>query len=81
MSRLIGTVGYYNHDTGRGFIHPDTEYLEHGINVLVTPEGLGEGGPDSLRSGQRITCVVNQGQEGKQAFDIKQYGGQGRNAD
>ena len=76
MSRMIGTVGYYNHATGHGFIHPDYEYQKpHGINVPVTPEGIGEAGPDSLRSGQRITCVVNDGQ----AHEIKPYEGQGLN--
>ena len=75
MSRLIGTVGYYNHETGRGFIHPDAEFQNHGMNLAVTPEALGAGGPDSLRSGQRITCNANNGQ----AVEIEQYEGQGLN--
>jgi len=75
MGRLIGTVGYYDETTGRGFIHPDYDYQSHGLNLIVTPAGIAEGGPDSLRSGYRITCTVNNGQ----ATDIKQYEGQGLN--
>jgi len=78
MATIIGTVGYLDPTTGRGVIHPDAGFLQHGISVVVTPEGLAQSEiGETVRSSHRVTFVVGQGQEGPQAFDIKAYEGAG----
>ncbi|HEV7805303.1 MAG TPA: hypothetical protein VGO80_05780 [Solirubrobacteraceae bacterium] len=78
MSKLIGTVGFFDSATGRGVIHPDFEYQKvGGINLLLTPDGVRGADVELLSSGLRITCNVTHGQQGAEASDIKEYGGQG----
>lgn len=76
MSTLIGTVGFFNQDTARGVIHPDIEFQSNGLNIALTPEGVQQSGLH-ISSGLRITCTIGQGQEGAQAFDVKEYHGTG----
>lgn len=76
MSRLIGTVGFFNETTGRGVIHPDHGFNSAGLNVLLTPEGA-PGGTPKLSSGSRVTFVVGNGQDGAQALEVRDYEGTG----
>jgi cold shock CspA family protein len=78
MDTLIGTVGFFDSNLGRGFIHPDYNYQSAaGLNLAITPESLQASTVEKLTSGDRVTCVVAQGQDGAHASDIKQYEGQG----
>ena len=78
MATLIGTIGFFDSATGRGVIHPDFEYQKvGGINLLLTPEGVEQSDIELISSGLRITCTIKQGQQGAEAADLKEYGGQG----
>jgi|AntDryMetagUQ255_1029468.scaffolds.fasta_scaffold00632_5 cold shock CspA family protein len=82
MGRLIGTVGFFDDANGRGVIHPDYDFQKvGGINLPVTKEGLEQSGLSTLDAGLRVTCLATTGQEqsGMQAFDIKEYHGNGLN--
>jgi cold shock CspA family protein len=78
MATLIGTVVFFDSATGRGVIHPDFEYQElGGINLSLTPDGVAGADVELLSSGLRVTCTITQGQQGAEASEIREYGGQG----
>ena len=78
MATLIGTVGFFDSATRSGVIHPDFEYQKlGGINLVLTPEGVQQSDIELISSGLRITCTVRQGEQGAEATDVKEYGGQG----
>ncbi len=76
MSRLIGTVGFFNESTGRGVVHPDYEFQSAGISVPLTPEGVASTDVH-VSSGLRITFTVGNGSDGPQAMELRAYEGTG----
>lgn len=66
MSRVSGTVKWFNDSKGFGFIEQ-----EGGADVFVHFNAIqSEGGFKSLKEGQKVTMEVSQGQKGLQAENV-----------
>ena len=66
MSRVNGTVKFFNHSRGFGFIQPE----DGGKDVFVHASALRRAGLVDLAEGQRVTVGVVQGQKGREAASI-----------
>ena len=65
MSRVNGTVKWFNDEKGFGFIQQ-----EGGKDVFVHYSAISATGYRSLDEGQRVEFVVTEGQNGLQAQDV-----------
>jgi CspA family cold shock protein len=64
--REIGTVKWFNDKKGYGFIE-----RENGPDVFVHFSAIAMDGFRSLREGERVEFVVEQGQKGPTAADVR----------
>jgi CspA family cold shock protein len=65
MSRVSGTVKWFNDAKGFGFIEQ-----EGGADVFVHHSAIQAEGFKTLKDGQRVTMEVTQGQKGPQAEKV-----------
>ena len=65
MSRVEGTVKWFNDEKGFGFIEQ-----EGGSDVFVHYSSINSEGRKSLADGQKITMEVTQGDKGPQAENV-----------
>jgi len=65
MSRVSGTVKWFNDAKGFGFIEQ-----EGGADVFVHHSAIQAEGFKTLQDGQRVTMEVTQGQKGPQAENV-----------
>jgi len=65
MSKVTGTVKWFNDSKGFGFISQ-----ENGPDVFAHHSDISGTGFKSLSEGQRVEFTVTQGQKGLQAQDI-----------
>ncbi|GGA79624.1 cold-shock protein [Neiella marina] len=65
MSKVTGTVKWFNETKGFGFIQQD-----NGPDVFAHFSAISSEGFRTLAEGQRVEFVVGQGQKGPQAQDI-----------
>ncbi len=65
MSRVSGTVKWFNDAKGFGFIEQ-----EGGPDVFVHHSAIQAEGFKSLQDGQKVTMEVTQGQKGPQAENV-----------
>jgi len=65
MSRVTGTVKWFNDEKGFGFIQQ-----EGGKDVFVHYSAINGSGRRTLAEGQTVTMTVTQGQKGPQAEDV-----------
>ena len=65
MSRVSGTVKWFNDAKGFGFIEQ-----EGGADVFVHHSAIQAEGFKTLKDGQRVTMDVTQGQKGPQAENV-----------
>ena len=65
MSRITGTVKWFNDAKGLGFIS-----REGGPDVFVHYSAIQGGGFKSLAEGDRVEFEIVQGQKGPQASDV-----------
>ncbi len=65
MSRVSGTVKWFNDEKGFGFIEQ-----EGGKDVFVHYSAIGGEGRKTLEEGQKVTMMVTDGQKGPQAEDV-----------
>ena len=65
MSRVSGTVKWFNDSKGFGFIEQ-----EGGADVFVHHSAIQAEGFKTLKDGQRVTMDVTQGQKGPQAENV-----------
>ena len=66
MSRLHGTVKFFNDAKGFGFISPNND----GKDVFVHGTQLGSVG-GTLQEGQRVSFEAQQGQKGIEAINVE----------
>lgn len=66
MAKNKGTVKFFNSQKGFGFITPD----EGGKDLFVHINGLAAG-TASLREGQKVEYVEQEGRKGPEAKDVK----------
>jgi CspA family cold shock protein len=62
-----GVVKFFNESKGFGFITPD----DGGRDLFVHGSTVQKGGLTSLKEGERVEFVVQQGAKGPQATDLK----------
>ena len=65
MTRLKGTIKFFNTTKGFGFITPDSgdkELFVHVNNV--------QGNPENLREGKKVEYVLGQGRKGPEAHEV-----------
>ena len=65
MSRVSGTVKWFNDAKGFGFIEQ-----EGGADVFVHHSAIQAEGFKTFKDGQRVTMDVTQGQKGPQAENV-----------
>ena len=65
MSRVTGTVKWFNDSKGFGFIEQ-----EDGADVFVHYNAIQSEGFKSLAEGQKVSMEVSQGQKGLQAENV-----------
>ncbi|MFT5593157.1 MAG: CspA family cold shock protein [Oceanicoccus sp.] len=65
MSRVNGTVKWFNDEKGFGFIEQ-----EGGKDVFVHFSAINASGRKSLVEGQKVTMTVTDGAKGPQAEDV-----------
>jgi cold shock protein len=65
MSRVSGTVKWFNDSKGFGFIEQ-----EGGADVFVHHSAIQAEGFKTLQEGQKVTMEVTQGQKGPQAENV-----------
>lgn len=65
MSRVTGTVKWFNDSKGFGFIE-----REGGADVFVHHSAIQADGFRTLQEGQMVTMDVTQGQKGPQAENV-----------
>ncbi|MEH6344044.1 MAG: cold-shock protein [Bermanella sp.] len=65
MSRVTGTVKWFNDEKGFGFIQQ-----EGGKDVFVHYSAIGGDGRKTLIEGQQVTMTVTDGNKGPQAEDV-----------
>ena len=65
MSRVTGTVKWFNDEKGFGFIQQ-----ESGKDVFVHYSAISGSGRRTLAEGQQVTMTVTTGQKGPQAEDV-----------
>ncbi|MBD1390455.1 cold-shock protein [Neiella sp. HB171785] len=65
MSKVTGTVKWFNETKGFGFIQQD-----NGPDVFAHFSAISSEGFRTLAEGQRVEFIVGQGQKGPQAQDI-----------
>ncbi|MBW8190485.1 cold-shock protein [Neiella marina] len=65
MSKVTGTVKWFNETKGFGFIQQD-----NGPDVFAHFSAISSNGFKTLAEGQRVEFTVGQGQKGPQAQDI-----------
>lgn len=65
MSKVTGTVKWFNETKGFGFIQQD-----NGPDVFAHFSAISGEGFKTLAEGQRVEFTVGQGQKGPQAQDI-----------
>ncbi len=65
MSRVTGTVKWFNDEKGFGFIEQ-----EGGKDVFVHYSAITAEGRKTLTEGQQVTMTVTQGNKGPQAEDV-----------
>ncbi len=65
MSRVTGTVKWFNDEKGFGFIQQ-----EGGKDVFVHYSAISGDGRKTLAEGQQVTMTVTDGQKGPQAEDV-----------
>jgi CspA family cold shock protein len=65
MSRVTGTVKWFNDSKGFGFIEQ-----EGGADVFVHYSAISGDGFKSLQEGQKVEMDVTQGQKGPQAENV-----------
>ncbi len=65
MSRVTGTVKWFNDSKGFGFIEQ-----ESGEDVFVHYNAIQSEGFKSLAEGQKVSMEVSQGQKGLQAENV-----------
>lgn len=65
MSRVSGTVKWFNDSKGFGFIEQ-----EGGADVFVHHSAIQADGFRTLQEGQKVTMEVTQGQKGPQAENV-----------
>lgn len=65
MSRVSGTVKWFNDSKGFGFIEQ-----EGGADVFVHHSAIQAEGFRTLQEGQKVTMEVTQGQKGPQAENV-----------
>ena len=66
MSKLTGTVKWFNPDKGFGFIIQENG----GEDVFVHFRAIVSEGYKSLNEGQRVSYQIERGQKGLQAADV-----------
>ena len=66
MSRMTGTVKWFNQDKGYGFITP----ADGGKDVFVHFRAIQGDGFKTLAEGQQVSFEVEQGQKGPQAANV-----------
>ncbi len=66
MSKLTGTVKFFNESKGFGFIEQD-----NGPDVFAHFSAIQGSGFRTLTEGQRVQFTVTQGQKGPQAENIQ----------
>lgn len=66
MSKVTGTVKWFNDEKGFGFIQQDG-----GKDVFVHYSAIQGTGRRTLAEGQQVTMTVTQGQKGLQAEDVE----------
>ena len=65
--RIQGTVVWFKADLGYGFIQPNGG----GKQIFVHHSAIVADGYRTLKEGQTVTFVVERGQKGPQAMDVK----------
>ena len=65
MSKVSGTVKWFNDEKGFGFIEQ-----ESGPDVFVHHSAIQSDGFRSLKEGQKVSMDVTQGQKGPQAENV-----------
>jgi len=65
MSRVTGTVKWFNDEKGFGFIQQ-----EGGKDVFVHYSAISGEGRETLTEGQQVTMTVTDGNKGPQAEDV-----------
>ena len=65
MSKVTGTVKWFNDSKGFGFIEQ-----ENGPDVFVHFSAISGDGFKSLAEGQKVEFTVTDGQKGPQAVDV-----------
>ncbi len=65
MSRVTGTVKWFNDEKGFGFIQQ-----EGGKDVFVHYSAISGEGRKTLAEGQQVTMTVTDGNKGPQAEDV-----------
>jgi len=65
MSKVSGTVKWFNDEKGFGFIEQ-----ENGPDVFVHHSAIQSDGFRSLKEGQKVSMDVTQGQKGPQAENV-----------
>lgn len=67
MSRLTGTVKWFNAEKGFGFINQDNG----GADVFVHFRAIKSEGYKTLAEGQKVSFEAEQGQKGLQAANVQ----------
>ena len=65
MSKLTGTIKFFNQQKGFGFITPDDgekDLFVHANNVI--------GGGQSLNDGQKVEYALGEGRKGPEAVEV-----------